>query len=279
MKNRIAFAVGILVSALLLAVHTAAAQGTAFTYQGELKDAGQPAQGTYDLRFALYDSTNDPGRLIAGPVTNTGTFVSDGRFTVTLDFSAAVFAGAPRWLQVDVRTNGGNGFVALSPRQPLTSVPYALFAATSSNVVGLLTTAQVSNSIPPVITNSVTQTAVGATIGAADGHALTNLNLAVATNAIDTGSFSFGAGNYTTNVSGNLILGAFGNVSVDRYECFIMRVVPSGGDCTVTLPPNVHCKGAEFVGQVAFATNKLELELFIEHWAQEKTNALSVTIP
>ena len=37
---------------------SAAAQGTAFTYQGRLITNGSPATGSYDLRFAIYDSTN-----------------------------------------------------------------------------------------------------------------------------------------------------------------------------------------------------------------------------
>ena len=38
------------------AVSAALAQGTAFTYQGRLNDGGNPANGSYDLRFALYDA-------------------------------------------------------------------------------------------------------------------------------------------------------------------------------------------------------------------------------
>jgi hypothetical protein len=30
---------------------------TAFTYQGQLTDGGGPANGTYDLRFILYDGS------------------------------------------------------------------------------------------------------------------------------------------------------------------------------------------------------------------------------
>ena len=32
------------------------AQGTAFTYQGLLNDDASPANGSYDLRFAIYDA-------------------------------------------------------------------------------------------------------------------------------------------------------------------------------------------------------------------------------
>ncbi|HEX7570666.1 MAG TPA: hypothetical protein VF492_09190, partial [Verrucomicrobiae bacterium] len=57
---------------------TAHAQGTAFTYQGRLNNGGSPASGIYDLRFAIYDSTNSRGTLIAGPLTNSATAVSNG---------------------------------------------------------------------------------------------------------------------------------------------------------------------------------------------------------
>ena len=35
------------------------AQGTAFTYQGQLQNNGSPASGAYDFTFALF-TTNDP---------------------------------------------------------------------------------------------------------------------------------------------------------------------------------------------------------------------------
>jgi hypothetical protein len=42
----------------------AAPVGTAFTYQGSLSSAGQPANGTFDIRFALH--TNAAGGVIGG---------------------------------------------------------------------------------------------------------------------------------------------------------------------------------------------------------------------
>ena len=114
---------------------TVLAQGTAFTYQGRLNSGGSPANGTYDLQFTIYDSTNQPGTVIAGPLTNSATAVSNGLFTVTLDFGANVFTGPDRWLESAVRTNGGGAFAALSPRQKLTATPYAVTAA---NVTGVI---------------------------------------------------------------------------------------------------------------------------------------------
>ncbi len=42
--------------ALLLTAGTARVQTSVFTYQGKLTDGGTPANGNYDLQFALWDS-------------------------------------------------------------------------------------------------------------------------------------------------------------------------------------------------------------------------------
>src|SRR5436309_365001 len=91
--------------ALYLAVAgVASAQGTAFTYQGRLNDGGNTANGSYDLTFSLW--TNSSGSAQAGgTLTNTATGITNGIFTVTLDFGAN-FPGADRWLEIAVRTNG-----------------------------------------------------------------------------------------------------------------------------------------------------------------------------
>ena len=108
----------------------ALAQGTAFTYQGRLNEGLNPANGTYDLRFIVYDSS--AGGSQQGPIlTNSATAVSNGLFTVTLDFGSQ-FPGANRWLEIAVRTNGSSSFFPLSPRQALTPAPYAV---TAGNIV------------------------------------------------------------------------------------------------------------------------------------------------
>ena len=44
-----------LASLLLCVSSVALGQTTAFTYQGKLTDGGNPANGSYDLQFALFD--------------------------------------------------------------------------------------------------------------------------------------------------------------------------------------------------------------------------------
>lgn len=103
------------------------AQGTVFTYQGRLNDGANPANGSYDLTFSLFNVSTGGGAT-SGPLTQNAIVVSNGLFTVALDFGAGVFNGASYWLEIGVRTNGASTFAMLAPRQPLTPVPYAIFA-------------------------------------------------------------------------------------------------------------------------------------------------------
>ena len=115
-------------------VHSTLAQGTAFTYQGRLNAGASPANGNYDLTFSLF-STSSGGSAAAGPLTNNATGVTNGLFTVTLDFGPGVFPGADRWLEIAVRTNGGGAFSTLSPRQAIRPTPYAIYSANAGSAV------------------------------------------------------------------------------------------------------------------------------------------------
>lgn len=107
-------------------VSEAAPIGTAFTYQGRLNDADRPADGQYDFEFKLFD---DPDTQRQQGTTNAidGLKVSDGNFTVLLDFGSDVFNSDARWLEIAVRPYRSLGhFTILSPRQEITPVPYTL---------------------------------------------------------------------------------------------------------------------------------------------------------
>jgi hypothetical protein len=137
------FATLALLAALNSPLATAFAQGTVFTYQGRLNNGTNPVTGLYDLKFHLYDSSGG-GSILGGPVTNTAVPVTNGLFTVMVDFGAGVFTGGSNWLQIGVRLNGGAGFSALSPRNQVTPTPYAIFAETA-NAAGLTGTVPVGD--------------------------------------------------------------------------------------------------------------------------------------
>src|SRR5271154_4598991 len=116
---------------ILCAVETSRAQGTAFTYQGQLNDGGSPTTGNYDLQFQIYNAVTN-GNAISVPLTNSATAVNNGQFTTTLDFGAGIFNGTNCWLQIGVRTNGNPGaFTLLFPRQPVLPTPYAIYASSA----------------------------------------------------------------------------------------------------------------------------------------------------
>jgi hypothetical protein len=101
-----------------------AALGTAFSYQGNLKKNGQPANTTCSFQFSLWDAAGG-GTQVGSTAPLNNVQVSGGLFTVQLDFGNQ-FKGDARWLQTAVQCAGDAGFTALSPRQPLNAVPYAI---------------------------------------------------------------------------------------------------------------------------------------------------------
>lgn len=101
---------------------------TSFTYQGELLVSGAPANGDYDFEFVLHDALN-AGAVVGAPVAVEDATVTDGVFSVELDFGAMPFAGDQLWLEIKARDGASTGdYTGLVPRQKLTAAPYALHA-------------------------------------------------------------------------------------------------------------------------------------------------------
>ncbi len=114
-----------------------AAVGTAFTYQGRLLDNGAPATGPYDFQFRLYDALTG-GAQVGSPVGHGDVTVTNGLFTVALDFGANAFSGSPRYLQIETRPGASTGaYTVLTPRQALLPAPYSLYAANADQLDGL----------------------------------------------------------------------------------------------------------------------------------------------
>src|SRR5437016_10938893 len=103
----------------------AAAQTTAFTYQGRLTDGGTSANGNYDLQFALWDSASGGSQIGSTQLIST-VAVSGGVFAVTLDFGANAFPGANRFLEISARVSGASALILLMPSQQITTTPSAV---------------------------------------------------------------------------------------------------------------------------------------------------------
>ncbi len=100
--------------------------GTAFTYQGQLKENGAPVNTTTgSFRLYLYDA--ETGGNQVGYTVISGVTISNGLFTLRPDFGAGAFDGEARWLEVRVYKTG-TGWVTLTPRQKVTPAPQAQYA-------------------------------------------------------------------------------------------------------------------------------------------------------
>ena len=184
MKSKILLLSVVTIGGLLTPVTSLFAQGTAFTYQGRLNDNGQPANGSYDLTFALFGDSNG-GSQVGNTVTNAGTGVSSGLFTATLDFGPGVFTGTNLWLEVAVRANGSaGGYTTLSPRQPVLPTPYAIMASTANSLSGTLPATNLSGVVgndqlanSSLTVNAGTGLAGGGTVALGGSTTLSNAGL------------------------------------------------------------------------------------------------------
>ena len=104
--------------------------GTAFTYQGQLVNGGTAQNGPCDFRFKLFNAAT-AGSQVGSTQTLTGVSVSNGLFTVSIDFGAQ-FVGFARWLETSVTCPSGGSFTTLTPRQRMSPAPNAIYAENAS---------------------------------------------------------------------------------------------------------------------------------------------------
>ncbi len=201
MKTRQILILAVALYGLFTVVDAAFAQGTAFTYEGQLSASGSPANGNYDFTFALFSTNSTNTGQVGSTLTNFAVCVTNGLFTVLLDFGSN-FPGASRWLAISVRTNGSTNFTALNPLQELTPTPYAIYApnagsaasarsVAATNITGAIPLAQLPAGL---VTNTETGVTVNGTFSG-NGGGLTNLNASSLTGT----AANLSVGNITVN--------------------------------------------------------------------------------
>ncbi len=186
----------------VLTAGTALAQGTGFNFQGRLNDGTNPANGSYDLQFRLYDAIAG-GTQIGAVVARPNTTLINGVFSVTLDFGAAAFNNPNSvFIEISVKPNGSpNAFTILGPRQQLTIVPFAVRAANAmnaDNAVNAQNSVNATNATTAANSLSLGGVAAGNYLQTnGNGSQLTNVNAVTATtanNALNLGGVA--ANNY-----------------------------------------------------------------------------------
>jgi hypothetical protein len=148
-----------LLAALALAEPAArAAVPAQLTHEGRLLDAsGQPVSASQVIIYKIYDAAT--GGNVLWTETLTVPF-DNGYFSVQLGtmtpISTSLLAGGARYLGVQVGADD-----EMTPREPLTSVPYALLASVAEDATGDIHPNSVSVAGAPVIS------ATGKWVGAA----------------------------------------------------------------------------------------------------------------
>lgn len=98
--------------------------GTGFSYQGHLRQNGEPFTGPVALSFTLWDAATDGSQVGEASVANAE--VSNGLFTAVVnesgEFGPGAFAGDERFLEITI--NGET----LPVRQRISPTPHALFS-------------------------------------------------------------------------------------------------------------------------------------------------------
>jgi len=211
-----------IVLCFLITSTVALAQSTSFTYQGRLTDSGTSANGNYDLQFGLWNSSSGGGQ-IGSTVTLNSVALSNGIFTVNLDFGANAFPGPSRFLEIAVRPAGVGSFTTLTPRQPITSTPYAvrsLNAATADSVPASGVAAgsgnYIQNSTSPQSASNFNITGTGsATVINATSQFDMNGERLLSTSGVNNLFLGFNAGIANTTGNRNVIIGTANTGSVN----------------------------------------------------------------
>jgi subtilisin-like proprotein convertase family protein len=122
---------------------------TAFTYQGVLSAGGSPINGNANIRFTLCNNAIGDTSIagVAPPLTRSLTDIQSGLVTASLAFGSVLDTNQSLWLNIEVESPPGSGFVTLSPRQPITPTPQARLAQRAV-LADTATTATFATNVP-----------------------------------------------------------------------------------------------------------------------------------
>jgi hypothetical protein len=192
-----------------------------FTYQGVLKEDGQPVNGERDMDFFIYRSSDcKTGK--AWDITIPDVEVDNGLFTVKLDAATYLFDGEAFWLQVVV----GSDTLGC---QEILPVPYAIGLVPGANVTGAIT----DNPVLKVVNHADTGSATGVM-----GQSNSPDGFGVKGFATSTGYGVYGHNPAGVAVgAGGPIMSTSNSVLYLSPHELVVRANPSGGIPDITIEP------------------------------------------
>ncbi len=228
----------------------AAAQGTAFNFQGRLNDGTNPANGAYDLQFKLFDAITG-GTQIGSTISRPNTALINGVFSVNLDFGATAFNNPNAvFLEIAVKPSGSpNAFTILGPRQQLTVVPFAVRANSATNadnstiaqnantLDGLNSSDFIRNSVTPIANQNFNIVGNGVINGTLNVAGDTTIGSPTITSNLNISGNITAAGNAQQNRASNGLIKALVYVGFDGTirRCYNGITGSSTGNCGISI--------------------------------------------
>ena len=200
---------------MFLVVLNAYAIDHTFSYQGQLTDAGSPANGTYDVAIQAFDAVQF-GNTVGDVSVHNGVNVSDGVFTIeAVDLGSNTFDGLDIWLQISVKRSIDSNYTALSPLQKLRSVPYATSLIDKGASDGQVLTFDTANGWQPadVASSSDNQNIQGLSLSG------TNLTVGIENGTsqnVDLSSLQDGTGTDDQNIASLGLVGTSLTVGIEN---------------------------------------------------------------
>jgi len=227
------------------------------SYQGKLSDAGGPLNGSYNLKFTIYDAAS--GGTSLWTETSNGVAVSGGNVSLTLGkiTPIAVQTDKPMWLGITVNANP-----EISPRVELTGNLYSLglglpYSATSNRPTSLFSiTATADGARAGEFTHQGTNSGQAALFATSTGGNLAFQALNSGTNESSALFFMQNAASYAPNVkmySGALGRGLDINLTNPANNNAALSISHSGTGNAITA--NRPIQATQFIGDGSLLTN------------------------